>query len=97
MIDREKVIRGLEYCLEIEGDGACNGCPYDDDCFNENVECGEPMMRDALALLKAQEPLPAKIEGSDIIQIGRCPACGKVMVPWGASHCHECGQAVKWE
>lgn len=56
MIDREKVIKGLEHCLEIEGDGSCVGCPYDDDCFSENVECSEPMMRDALALLKAQEP-----------------------------------------
>lgn len=50
----------------------------------------------AIELVKAQEPLPAKIEGSNIIQIGRCPACGKVMVPWGASHCQECGQAVTW-
>lgn len=54
MIDREKVIKGLEHCLEIEGDGTCEGCPYDDDCFTEYVEFGEPMMRDALTLLKAQ-------------------------------------------
>ena len=54
MIDLERVINGMEHCLEIEGDGTCEGCPYDDDCFTENVEFGEPMMRDALALLKAQ-------------------------------------------
>lgn len=62
MIDREKVIKGLEHCLEIEGDGSCVGCPYDDDCFVENVECGEPMMRDALALLKEQEPRVLSLE-----------------------------------
>lgn len=27
MIDREKVIKGLEYCLEIEGYGTCEGLP----------------------------------------------------------------------
>lgn len=55
MIDREKVIRGLECC--IVGDGhspKCEVCPYttigDDTCDSMDALLG-----DALALLKAQE------------------------------------------
>ena len=41
---REKVIRGLEWCLFKTG---CNGCPYRNDCDD-----GTNMEKDALALLK---------------------------------------------
>lgn len=46
---REKVVRGLEWCLFETG---CNGCPYRNDCDD-----GTNMEKDALALLKAQEPV----------------------------------------
>ena len=49
MIDRAKVIKGLECCLK-ESDhlysNPCNGCPY------EGQECIDRMKADALALLK---------------------------------------------
>lgn len=47
--DREKVIKGLEHCAN----GICNECPYIYDCWT--IECN-PAARDALALLKSQEP-----------------------------------------
>ena len=49
MIDRGKVIRGLESCLRLCELNACRECPYGD---------GTPckLLHDALALLKEQEP-----------------------------------------
>ena len=50
MIDREKVIKGLECCA-----GQCNyhGCPYKDPC--ENANGVKQIMLDAIAMLKEQE------------------------------------------
>ena len=53
MVDREKVIRGLECCTKDE----CECCPYENVCFGDDeVELFDTLARDALALLKAQEP-----------------------------------------
>ena len=54
MIDREKVIKGLECCLA----NAHNKCPYTstDEGVDEVIPCTTYLMQDALALLKAQEP-----------------------------------------
>ena len=54
MIDREKVIRGLERCTT--GDNSCSECPY----FNgsdlpQGGKCVEATQKDALALLKADQ------------------------------------------
>lgn len=49
MTDKGKVINGLEHCAN----GICNKCPYIYDCWT--IACN-PAARDALALLKAQEP-----------------------------------------
>ena len=52
-MDREKVIKGLEYCI---ADEYCDDCPYTDDCFEiDDKPYGEQLMRDALALLKEQD------------------------------------------
>jgi hypothetical protein len=54
MPDREKVIKGLEMCL---ADELCDGCPYEENCFDTDIDnpWGTYVMRDALALLKEQE------------------------------------------
>lgn len=55
---REKVIKGLECCVDEIGISHA-GCPYYTD-GNKNCEGSEPfptpLLRDALELLKAQEP-----------------------------------------
>ena len=48
---REEVIKGLE-CCSHEDIGDCYNCPYN----APTPHCDIAMMRDALALLKAQEP-----------------------------------------
>lgn len=49
MVVRENVIKGLECCINDVYGEPCN-CPYDGD-----GGCIDSLMRDALALLKAQE------------------------------------------
>ncbi len=54
MPDGEKVIKGLEMCL---ADECCNGCPYEENCFDPDIDnpWGSFVMRDALVLLKEQQ------------------------------------------
>ena len=51
MPDREKIIKGLNYCTHTDG-AECPNCPYwkDDDCV-------EALHTDFLALLKEQKPI----------------------------------------
>ena len=51
MVDREKVIKGLECCAEAK----CEVCPYEEQCFGEEICVCSPMAKDMLELLKAQE------------------------------------------
>lgn len=58
---REKVIKGLEWCMNEKHD--CyreKGCPYENE--GEDIGCKYALHRDALALLKAQEPTKFQIK-----------------------------------
>lgn len=58
MIDREKVIKGLEHCISRYVDGLCDDCPYMgelDKSYMIPMKCKEIIMRDALDLLKDDE------------------------------------------
>lgn len=56
MADPENVIKGLELCDYQDGMPQCDSCPYDGkDCWNR-------LKRDALSLLKAQEPRVMTLE-----------------------------------
>lgn len=52
LLTKDDVIKGLECCI---APAHCDGCPYDGD----DVECINEMMRDAIALLKAE---PRKVD-----------------------------------
>jgi len=61
MIDREKVIKGLEFCLmtATEEELMSDVCSHDDCPYYREYrggQCVNAVARDALALLKAQEP-----------------------------------------
>lgn len=55
---REQVVKGLECCTTYQG---CADCPYSV-CEERTVNCGLAVMKDALALLKAQEPRVLTLE-----------------------------------
>lgn len=99
MIDRKKVIRGLEWCIEKP----CHpNCPYftAEDCLFTKI------LPDALALLKEQEEGIAPIESTrkqkefaDKIGIAVsdfwCGACHFNLVGH-PKFCPNCGKRVKW-
>ena len=66
MTDREKVIKGLELCSREKGQtiGCLLDCPYDDE-----EGCRRKVMRDALALLKVQEPRVLTLEEAVIAEL----------------------------
>lgn len=106
----QKVISGLECCMSGQPEGlGCDRvpCPY---CDFE--DCEGMLHRDALVLLKAQEPrephytkLEYTVNGMPVaINHPECPRCyDNGLVLWdaeiekGAAYCKRCGQAVKWE
>lgn len=63
-MDRDKVIKGLELCLgSIDSAGCPEECPYYEACQKyENYAVFQPLMRDALEALKAQEPRVMTLE-----------------------------------
>ena len=95
MPDREKVIKGLEVCISLdEGENCPKEFPY-----YRDVCCGySQVMRDALALLKEQEPVKPEREcsGSGVTWWNVCGNCRTAINP-NDKYCHECGKAVSWE
>lgn len=91
-IDREKVIKGLEYCKRTDG-VECPNCPY----WHED-DCVEILHADALTMLKEQEAVEPEVEVlNEIDRIYRCPKCHKHFFYEKQKYCDQCGQAVKWE
>lgn len=88
MIDREKVIKGLECCVNDFGE--CEVCPYDEGMGK--LACGKNLYSDALALLKAQEA----VEPTWRLGVPFCSKCGR-QFKRGYKYCPDCGRAVKWE
>ena len=87
MKDLEKVIKGLEHCSSDDG---CKGCPYSK---NESGHvCSVVCLRDAIALLKEQEPVkPIRLENWY-----KCPSCSGNIVS-NMEYCPRCGRKVKWD
>lgn len=94
MPDREKVIKALTCCTTEDEQGwpLCEKCPY---CVNGTCPDLHALHRDALALLKAQEPVkPTWKNGYPL-----CGECG-FKLHWiieQNNYCPNCGRAVKWE
>lgn len=97
MPDRDKVIRALEICSEVGDNAYCpQRCPYMQPGFICSGSNG--LMKDALALLKEQEPVEPGREcsGGGTTWWNVCGACRTAINP-NDKYCHECGRAVKWD
>lgn len=95
MIDRKKVIKGLEHC-DFGDFVTCHECPY----YQSN-DCTDELKNDILALLKEQEPIAPSLlvsNGPDEV-CSRWYLCGKCKKPIDHKDrfCKRCGQEVKWE
>ncbi len=106
MPNKEKVIKGLECCSNgvvtpyVATCRFCADCPYGEN----DIPCTKELARDALALLKEQEPVEPKEIINEQFPVGDyrrtigwlCGKCGGNLVGDG-DYCSYCGQAVKWE
>ena len=105
MADMEKVIRGLKCITLSDQNGTCDGCAYFRP-FTDDPGCGwcdsKLIMRDALALLKEQEPVePERMRDCTTFLDYTawnyvCGVChGEI--DYRDKFCRHCGRAVKWE
>lgn len=95
MVNKEKVLAGLESCADRTG-ALCRTCPYD---FIHNEYCMGDMARDALELLKEQEAVEPilKREGRNkYYNYYVCPCCDEEVV-YDQNYCSECGAKFMWE
>ena len=93
MADREKVVEGLECCIrKMEGQRVCDDCPYDEDfnCLGCSV-----VLRQALALLREQEPLRPRARGR-VERVWACGECG-AEISKGDAYCRMCGREADWD
>ena len=102
MVNREKVIKGLELCTERSLDCAAY-CPYIN-ASHDWMTCTDVLMTDALALLKEQEAVKPVVD----IDTWTCGNCGhtlehqkllgdNVLFHEQYDYCPMCGKKVKWE
>ena len=90
MNDREKIIKAIEICY-TEGHN-CTECPL----FDED-ECNDMLMRNAMELLKEQEPVEPYVKhDNDGSWYYVCGACHEA-IDYKDRFCRHCGRAVKWE
>ena len=90
MPDIEKVIKGLEHCTTYGC--TCDKCDYwEHNRVEDDPHCGDVLMRDALELLKEQQPKKPVYDCPLI----RCPRC-KNSINVIQKYCDECGQAIDW-
>lgn len=99
MAELEKVIRGLE--CQYEPRMTCYGCDHfivRDKLCNKNK-----IFREAVDLLKAQEPVSPTIKQemddicSCIDDVAYCGRCGERIGRLKQNYCQNCGKKVKWE
>lgn len=95
MMDREKVIKGLECCAEC---GKCKSeCPYDGK--NDSLYgCTTQLAKDALEVLKAQEGMLVEsiANGKSHRECSNCHSDITVATMWHTGkYCPDCGCYLK--
>ena len=97
MIDKEKVIKGLECCMS---ESRCYKCPYltEGECEN-GTSYYSKSSEDAITLLREQEPVTWSYEYNCFI----CSNCGlaiedevNCLMNNSINFCPTCGRKVKW-
>lgn len=99
MADREKVIYDIERCICHVPD-ACKDCSkYGGD---NAIRCMEELLKDALSLLKAQEPVKPLVVGrGESFETAEtwwyeCGNCNEPIDP-NDQYCRHCGRKAKWD
>ena len=97
MAVKDRVIYDLERCVCKVPD-SCTDCSKRREGLLP-LECMEELMKDALELLKEQEPKPVELHTNAYgTRFYFCPKCKRELFHTrNLNFCEKCGQAVKWE
>ena len=97
MTEREKVLTGLECCINsVMFDPCPPHCPYYKECLHQVSY--SPLLADCIKLLKDRdEPIKPTLNESHgyVSDAFNCGKCGHT-IRFHAKYCENCGQAVKW-
>ena len=101
MPDRDEVIKAIEACMDQNHPAYCNECYLDGPGFG--IACRGKLMRDALAILREQEPQETRHmrhysrPGVYADLWLHCEKCGYVtgIIARMHKYCPECGRKVK--
>lgn len=104
MPDLEKVLKGLECCMDIlhAGPGwsqGCIHCPYSTVVDVGRYPCMRLLANDAMELLKEQEAVEPVLvyEGANKQHNNyKCPKCHTHLY-YEQRYCEWCGRKVKWD
>lgn len=88
MTEMEKVIKGLKSLHKRLLDATAQ---------DKIAMLDANMVSDALALLKAQEPVEPQKMLNGLWAYERCGACEKPLYERGFAYCPWCGRKVKWD
>lgn len=64
MIDREKVLKGLECCCQMNGNVCRTECPYSDECIENECVGTAHLCANALEFLKKQQETILSLQGT---------------------------------
>lgn len=93
MIDREKVLKGLECCSQMAGE-VCRKCPYVDEWEEGEGACTAHLAANALVLLQESDAVEPR-EQEETRTWTVCGNCSNHLISkwlW----CPYCGRKVKW-
>jgi hypothetical protein len=92
MIDRDKVIKGLEVCRDQDNPPGYRFTSCVDDCPYYGNGCARKLKEDALDMMKEQEAIKPITEHKLFL----CPVCKNTLFR-EQKFCHECGKRIEWE
>ena len=102
MADALEVIDALSVCSDQRNPAGYrftseNECPYFKYKFDDGPGCVTRLIRDAMDLLKEQEPVEPVIGGNqNSCWYFICSRC-QLAIDKGDKYCRHCGRAVKWD
>ena len=104
MIDRAKIRRAAELCLEADNNTfLCDDCPYQDEDDREGERCWEKLRREASELLLPKKPELYWFEDTGIYACADCnyhlgsTRMGEKEVVKSGDFCPKCGREVDWD
>ena len=96
MAERKKVIEALKNCTTPP---KCQDCPWEEceDFAHSSSAYPDGLIKAALELLKAQEPIEPDLGIIGSAMFWKCGGCGGYIFSNADQYCSRCGKPIKWK